>query len=116
MVKLYRIVLCILCLLAAATINMNVAFAQDTSELAIKEGSGEIVSVDPITSSVVVKILTDETGGSYKEVSLLVDDRAMITGQASTLTISDLKMGNKVTVVYETTADNKNIARSIMVR
>lgn len=116
MIKVSRIVLSILCLMMVGTLNLTNSFAQEAQEPAIKEGSGEIISVDTVASTVVAKIFQDESGGTYKEVTLLVDGDTMITSQDSALSISDLKSDNKVTIVYETTTEGVNTANSIMVK
>ncbi|MFA5272138.1 MAG: hypothetical protein WC412_07375 [Candidatus Omnitrophota bacterium] len=124
MIKLSKIALFILCLMMVATLSLASSFAQDvntpsvdqpTGEVFIKEGFGEIISVDTAASTVIAKISKDENEGVYDEVSFFVDEETMITSQDSTWGIADLKAGNKVTLVYETTADGKNVAKSILV-
>lgn len=136
---IYRIMLCMVCIMAVGVMSLPNVFSQEdfeaiasdeaglddtanntmedvTMEPAIIEGSGEIVSVNPEASTVTVKILRDGNEGAYEEAQLLIDDNTMISSEDSSLAIFDLKPGNKVTVVYESVSENKNIAKSIMVR
>jgi len=89
--------------------------SKPTEEVFIKEGFGEIISVDVATSTVIAKIPKDENEGVYENVSFLIADETMITSQDSTWGIADLKAGNKVTVVYETLASGENVVKSILV-
>jgi len=116
MVKLCRIILCILCLAAPAIMNLPVVSSQNITEPVIKETSGKILSVNTLTSTLVVRLSDDANVESNNDVILLVDDDTLITGQDSSLTISDLKPGSKAEIVYETGASGKNTAKSIMVR
>jgi hypothetical protein len=119
MSKLCRILLCVWWLTVLGVTNSVVIFSQSDSQSsgmpAIKEASGEIISVDAAAKTVVAKIKQEETGSTTKDVTLLIDADTMITSQDSSLAVSDLQAGNKVTVVYETVADGTNIANSIMV-
>jgi len=122
MIKFSRIVLAILCLTIPGILSLTDSFAQPTmvsertrEEIYVKEGSGEVISVDAAAQTVVVKIFQDDTKGSSQEVVLVIDDNTMITSQDSTLSISDLKPGSKVTIVYETKGPGTNVAKSILV-
>lgn len=116
MVKLRRIILCILCLAASAIVNLPVTFSQNITEPVIKETSGKILSVNTLASTLVVRLSDDANVESTNDVMLSVDDDTLITGQDSSLAISDLKLKSKVEIVYETDASGKNTAKSIMVR
>lgn len=115
MLKLSRIVLSILCLTMLGMMSLDNSFAQEDQKIAVKEGSGEVISVDAAAQTVVAKISQDDTKGSSQEVVLVIDNNTMITSQDSTLSISDLKPGSKVTIVYETKDDGTNVAKSILV-
>jgi len=124
MIKLTRIVLSVLCLMMLGQLGLVNSFARSASvspveqskeEIFVKEGSGEVISVNTTAKTVVVKISQDENNGSFQEVALTIDDDTMITSQDSTLSISDLKAGNKVTVIYEEKSDGTNVAKSILV-
>jgi len=116
MVKLHRIILCMLCLVVSAIVNLPVTFSQNIAEPVIKETSGKILSVNTVASTLVVRLFNDENVESDNNVMLLVDSDTLITGQDSSLAISDLKPESKVEIVYEASADGKNTAKSIMVR
>jgi len=116
MVKLRRIILCILCLVASGIVNLPVTFSQNISEPVIKEASGKILSVNILASTLVVRFSNDETGENYGDVMLSADSDTLITSQDSSLSISDLKPESKAEVVYETSVDGKNTAKSIMVK
>ncbi len=121
MTKLCKILLCVLCLTMTGVMNPAITFSQSAKESAgegpaVQEASGEIVSVDAANQTVVVKVKQNEAGETFQEVKLLVGTNTMIDSESSSLTISDLKPGNRVTIVYETTANGINKANSIMVK
>ncbi|MFA5007708.1 MAG: hypothetical protein WC546_00595 [Candidatus Omnitrophota bacterium] len=113
MVKLHRI---ILCMLVWALVSLPAGFSQDATEPVIKEASGEIVSVSVPDSTLVAKLSDSEGGQSFGDVTLLVNDETTITSEDSSLSVSDLKPKAKVEVVYEADASGKNTAKSIMVK
>jgi hypothetical protein len=113
--KLRAIVLCILCLAVSGIITSSVVFSQNTAEPIIKESSGKILSVDALNSTLIVRFSNDMVGEAYSDVKLIVTDDTIITGQNSSLAISDLKPSERVDVIYETGGDGSNTVKSIMV-
>jgi hypothetical protein len=64
--------------------------------------SGEVVSVDPDNSTVVIKQVTDEMAGLTEDRTISVLPETKITQGDVTLDLSDVKAGDKVTVNYAT--------------
>jgi preprotein translocase subunit SecF len=95
MKKTIAIVLSVIFVLAVASL----AFA------GTKQVTGDITAVDAKASTVTVK-------GRSGEVTVDVVDSTKIKAGAKSMTLQDLKAGEKVKVVY-TEADGKNTAKTI---
>jgi hypothetical protein len=77
--------------------------------------SGEIVSVDVVKSTVVIKQLKDPVTNTYEDVTLSVSSGTKITKAAATLQLSELKAGDKVKVEYSTDSLGTKKVESISV-
>ncbi|HEY8459422.1 MAG TPA: DUF5666 domain-containing protein [Blastocatellia bacterium] len=73
-----------------------------------KTVSGEVVSVDSAQKEVTIK------DGSGSEVKIAVNDSTKLTKGGQTVTLADLKAGDKVTVEADE-AEGKLVAKSIAV-
>lgn len=72
---------------------------------------GEVVSVDPTTSQIVVKYFDYETD-SDKEMSINVDNK---TTYENVKTIDEIKPGDTVSIDYIVNTEGKNIGKNISV-
>lgn len=106
-------------LLATGVMVCPSVFSQGTTgteEISSMELSGEVVSVDIEKSLVVVKYLVDEANQTYEEMTFKVDASiAAIEKGEKTVSLSDLKSADKVTVKYTVDDKGNNIVESIMV-
>ncbi|MDP2922427.1 MAG: hypothetical protein Q8O30_01725 [Candidatus Omnitrophota bacterium] len=82
----------------------------------IKEVTGEIVSLDPVSSTFTVREISDEERGLAENLNFSMTQTTTVKKGEANLTLSDIQMGNKVSVSYTTTIDDKNIAQSILVK
>lgn len=82
------------------------AFAAD--KIVIRLVTGEVVTAD-----VTIKTLTVQ--GKKGEVVITADDKTVVKMDREKKTLSDVKVGDKVTVKYAV-IDSKNIARSIDIK
>src|SRR5271169_1125324 len=89
-----------------AGIMLGSAIAAD--KVIVKMVAGDVVTVDAA-----VKILTIK--GRKAEVVIATDERTTIKIDKEKKTLSDVKVGDKVTVKYAV-IDGKNIARSIDIK
>ena len=90
-------------------------YAQEKAEEGITSVSGEVVSIDPVKSEVVVKQLKDAVAGTYENITCSVVAETKIQKEGTILTLSDLKTGDKVTIKYATDVLGKQKAESIAV-
>lgn len=81
-----------------------------------KEISGEIVFVDPVSSTFSVQEVTDEARDLAQNIIITVDKTSVLKKGDAALTFSDLKIGDKVSVSYTSTLDDTNIAQAILVK
>ncbi len=83
-----------------------------TEKPKIKQITGEVKSIDPKAMTVtVMKKIKDQV----KEITAVVIDKTKITMNKDKKTLSDLKVGDKVTMKYTESA-GKNIAKSISIK
>jgi len=91
------------------------AFSQETSNLA-KEVSGEITSVDAANSMFSVLDVTDQERGLADNINITVEKTTTIKKGETSLTFSDIKPGDAVSVSYISNLDDKNVAQSVLVK
>lgn len=90
------------------------AFSQEKVEQpAITSVSGEVVSVDLVKLTLVIKQIKDPVAGTYENQTISVLPATKVTKGDTTLKLSDLKAGDKVTVKYTTDALGKWKVESI---
>lgn len=114
MVKTMKFALVCLAVIGLAGVAVPV-FAQEKAEPQITLVSGEVVSVDLVKSEVVVKQLKDAGAGTYENTTFAVAAETKIQKGDTTLKLSDLKAGDKVTVKSTADASGKQTVESIAV-
>jgi len=114
MVKMIKLAVIFLAVVGMAGIALPV-YAQEKTEQGVISVSGEVVSIDPVKSEVVVKQLKDAVAGTYENITCSVAAETKIQKEGSVLTLSDLKAGDKVTIKYATDALGKQKVESISV-
>ena len=72
--------------------------------------AGQIASVDAAAKSLVVKVA--DPGGQPQELNLVVADDSKIIKNGATVTLNDLKQGDRVTITYKA-QDGKNMVVNI---
>lgn len=93
------------------------AYSQEkTGRQQVISVSGEIVSVDLAKSTVVVKTIKDAVTGTYEEIALSVLPETKLAQGDTSLKLSDLKAGDKVTVDYVKDVAGKLVPKSISVK
>jgi len=80
----------------------------------VTTASGEVVSVDAKTKSLLVKVENDPAGQS-RDLTFAVGQETKILKDSQPIALSDIKAGDKVTVSFRT-ASGKNMAMSIDVQ
>jgi len=73
-------------------------YAQEKMEQPAISASGEVVSVDPVKSIVVIKQLKDPVANIYENVTVSVSPETKVLKGDAALKLSDLKVGDKVKV------------------
>lgn len=97
-------------------ISLPLAFSQEEEESPLaKEISGEIASVDLENSTIAIKQLKDEESLTDKTVTIYVDNSTSIEKNYEVVAITEIKVGDRVTVEYATDETGKNIAGNIRV-
>lgn len=92
------------------------AFSQEKAEQpAVTSVSGEVVSVDLVNSTVVIKQIKDPVVGTYENQTISVLPETKITKGDATLKLSELTAGDKVTVKYATDVMGKQKVESITI-
>jgi len=112
--KIMKFALVCLVVLGLVGITLPV-YAQGAVEEKVTSVSGEIVSVDLVKSEVVVKQLKDVVTSTYTNTTFSIAPETKITKGDVTLKLSDLKVGDKVTVKYTTDVLGKQKVESITV-
>ena len=112
--KIMKFALVCLVVLGLVGITLPV-YAQGALEEKVTSVSGEIVSVDLVKSEVVVKQLKDVVTSTYTNTTFSIAPETKITKGDVTLKLSDLKVGDKVTVKYTTDVLGKQKVESITV-
>lgn len=92
----------IICLVVAAFVAGNASAAQ---KVKIRIITGDVVTVDAAVKTLTVK-------GKKGEVVISVDDKTVVKIDKEKKTLSDINVGDRVTVKYAET-EEKNVARSI---
>lgn len=94
----------LMAVLLAVSIYMPVMAQKDVVAVTETVVSGEIVSIDAVTGSIVVKQVKDAAAGNSENYTIEVTPDAKITQAETVLKIADLKAGEKVTVNAKTEA------------
>ncbi len=92
----------LMAVLLAVCIYMPVLAQKDVVAVTETVVSGEIVSVDAVGGSIVVKQIIDATAETSENYTIEVTSDAKITQAEAVLKIADLKAGEKVTVNAKT--------------
>ncbi|MFH0763054.1 MAG: DUF5666 domain-containing protein [Candidatus Omnitrophota bacterium] len=113
-----KFIFCLFLIISVLTvIGSPFAFSQEEKAGALaKEISGDIASVDLKNSAIVIKQLKDEKSLTYETVTVYVDNSTSIEDDYETITIAEIKAGDRVTVEYVTDKAGKNIASNIRVK
>ena len=114
MVKVMRLAVVCLAVIGMAGIALPV-YAQGAAGQEAISVSGEVVSVDLVKSEVVVKQLKDAVTSTYENTIFSVAPETKIQKEDTTLKLSDLKAGDKVTVKYAADVLGKQKVESITV-
>lgn len=110
-----RIILCSLIAFGLMGVSLPLACAQEEAETLTKEASGKIVSVNLEESTMVIKQLKDEENQVYENAVFYVNDSTLIESNYETVSLSDLSVGEEVSVEYVVSKEGKNIASYIQV-
>jgi hypothetical protein len=100
------------CMLCGLCFAWPAGFAQENQQ---GEVSGEIVSVNSHDSTLIIKQIQDEMSQSYETLTFTVEKSASISKGDSVMILSNLKVGDNVTVAYATTSEGTKVARTITV-
>ncbi len=115
MVRGIKLVLVLLVVAGVAGVVVP-AFSQEKVEQpAVTSVSGEVVSVDLVKSTVVIKQIKDPVSGAYENQVISVLPETKVTKGDAALKLSDLKAGDKVLVKYITDAQGAQKVESISV-
>lgn len=113
MVKGIRLALVLLVVVGVAGAVVP-AFSQEKVEPpAVTFVSGEVVSVDLVKLTVVIKQIKDPVAGTYENQTISVLPETKITKGDAVLKLSELKAGDKVSVKYTTDAQGVRRIESI---
>lgn len=82
--------------------------AQKMAPAKVKQVTGEVTAIDAAAKTLTVK-------GKAGEVALTADDKTTVKIGKEKKALTDVKVGDKVTVKY-TEMDGKNVAKSIIVK
>ncbi len=104
--KLVVICLAVVCLAGAV-------YAQEEAVQQLTSVSGEVVLVDAAKSEITIKQLKDEVTGTYVNATFTVASEVKVLQGDAALKISDLKVGDKVSLNYTTDASGKQTVVSI---
>lgn len=115
MVRGIKLVLVLLVVVGVAGVAVP-AFAQsEVQQPAVTSVSGEVVSVDLVKSTVVIKQIKDPVAGTYENQAISVLPETKVSKDDAALKLSDLKAGDKVSVKYATDALGVQKVESISV-
>ncbi|MFA5092457.1 MAG: hypothetical protein WC543_00720 [Candidatus Omnitrophota bacterium] len=104
------------CLVVVGLVGVVIpAFAEEKAEPQVTSVSGEVVSVDLVKSEVVVKQLKDMVTSTYENTTFSIASETKINKGDVILKLSDLKVGDKVTVNSATDVLGKQNVKSITV-
>jgi copper(I)-binding protein len=96
--------------LAATVLIGSMLFASSamaaTDTPTLMSAAGLVVSIDGSANSLVVKI--DDPQGESREVAFVVEEDSKLIKDGAAIAVSDLKEGDKVTVMYKL-RDGKNV-------
>ncbi|MBU4304145.1 MAG: hypothetical protein KJ893_00740 [Candidatus Omnitrophica bacterium] len=113
--KKYIIALAVILMVAGLIQPMlSLALAQGTVET-VKKASGNVVSVSNEDSTIDVSCLTDALKKTYEQKTFSVSDKTTITKNGEATDLYDVVAGDKVSLVYSTTAEGENIISSMVV-
>lgn len=93
---------------AAPAEKKEAAPAQKMAPAKVKQVTGEVTAIDAAAKTLTVK-------GKAGEVALTADDKTTVKIGKEKKALTDVKVGDKVTVKY-TEMDGKNVAKSIIVK
>lgn len=115
MVRVIKLVLALLVAVGVAGVVVP-AFAQsEAQQPAVTSVSGEVVSVDLVKPTVVIKKIKDPVAGTYENQAISVLPETKVTKDGTALKLSDLKAGDNVSVKYAADALGAQKVESISV-
>lgn len=86
--------------------------AEDVSAGAVK---GDVVSIDLEKSIIVIKQTLDEASSASEDVIYSIDANTVVTKNGDKIAISDLKAGDKISLIYSAGEEGKKIVSLIMI-
>lgn len=105
-----------LCLYPAATISSAEEMAAETVPSPAKTLSGEIVSVDPEGSFVVVQYPSESDATVMESSVFYLSETSTIVQNGENVEVSALKAGDSVAVDYEVNESNTNMVSTLTVK
>jgi Cu/Ag efflux protein CusF len=91
------------------------AYAQENATQKVISVSGEVVSLDMVKSEVMIKQLKDAVTSTYVNTAFTVEPEVKVQKGVTSLKLSDLKAGDKVTLNYAADVSGKPTVISIIV-
>ncbi len=114
MVRTIRAAVILLMVAGMAVVTLP-GYCQEAKEAAITSVSAEVVSVDLAKSTMVVKKLKDAIADTYENLTILVSPEVKILKDEAALKLSDIKIGDKVTIKSVNDLSGKTKVESISV-
>jgi Cu/Ag efflux protein CusF len=93
---------------SAAAASAAAAAPSDSARMA--SAAGQVASIDAASNSLVVKVI--EPGAPPQDLNLVVADDSKIIKNGAAVALTDLKLGDKVTITYRP-QDGKNMVVNI---
>lgn len=115
MVRCIKLVLVLLVVAGMAGVVVPAFSQSEVQQPAVTSVSGEVVSVDLLKSTVVIKQIKDPVAATYENQVISVLPETKVTKDDAALKLSDLKAGEKVLVKYTTDALGAQKVESISV-
>ena len=93
--------------------TVPVAFSQEMDQMGAEQASGQVVSLNPVDSTIVVK---DSKVEASEEMTFFWNSDTQIKKADVVLAASDIKVGDEVSVEYTMEADGKMVANAVWVK
>jgi hypothetical protein len=115
MVRVIKLVLVLLVAVGVAGAAVSAFSQSEAQQPAVTFVSGEVVSVDLLKSTVVIRQIKDQVAGTYENQAISVLAETKVTKDGAALKLSDLKAGDNVSVKYAADALGAQKVESISV-